>query len=413
MAGNHSTPHPRSAAKKRTSWFGVLLGLGLGTLAAFHLFKLPPVLPILLELYDYSMFAAGGFMSIYAVIGLLASAFLGIQLQRHGMPRFLVSAAVMLIAGSTITLATPEMIPAMFVARALEGLGFAIIAVCAPVLAIASAQDRHKTIAIALFAAWIPAGQLIAMGVAQPFVEQTEWRPVWWIGIGFTLIIIALGWLAAGRHVPRRTASNASRQLPLKNFPRSDRLALILVATTFMLWSTEIFAMLTWLPIYLIEARGFAANTTILVYAVPSVLIFFCCIASGFVLRAGIPLPILLAGTLALQGAVWLALPILYSVETGLAGLIVFGAAAGLSATCLFAAPALIFGGANAGGSAFGVVMTGRNLGVLVGPILLPPVLIATNGWQGVGPVFGAISLAAAGTALALGGILKRRSADS
>ncbi len=409
MTANNSISQPRSAAEQRTSWFGVTLGLGLGTLAAYHLFKLPPVLPILLELYDYGMFAAGGFMSIYAIIGLLASAFLGARLQRYGMPRFLISAAALLIVGSLITLAAPEVIPAMFFARGLEGLGFAILAVCAPVLATTSAQDRHKTIAIALFAAWIPAGQLIAMGVAQPFVGQAEWRPIWWAGIAFTLIVITLGLLAAGRHVPRRVASNADVPTPLTNFSRADRLALILVAAIFMLWSTEIFAMLTWLPIFLVEARDFTPKATIFVYAVPSILICFFSVASGFVLRAGVPLPLLLSITLALQGAVWMALPRLDGVETGLAGLIVFGIAAGLSATCLFAAPALILGATNAGGSAFGIVMTGRNLGVLVGPILLPPVLIAMNGWHGVGPVFGAISLAAAGAALKLGSMLKRR----
>jgi len=71
MAANHSRPYPR----RQTSWFGVALGLGLGTLAAYHLFKLPPALPILLELYDYGMVTAGGFMSVYAIIGLLTSAF--------------------------------------------------------------------------------------------------------------------------------------------------------------------------------------------------------------------------------------------------------------------------------------------------------------------------------------------------
>ena len=409
MAANHSRSYPR----RQTSWFGVALGLGLGTLAAYHLFKLPPALPILLELYDYGMVTAGGFMSVYAIIGLLTSAFFGTRLQRYGMPRFLISAAALLITGSSITLAVPAIIPAMFVARGLEGLGFAILAVCAPVLATASAQDRHKTIAIALFAAWIPAGQLIAMGVAQPFVGQTEWRPIWWTGIAFTLIVIGLGWLAAKRHAPRRAASNAGGPMPLKNFSRTERRALVLVATIFMLWSTEIFAMLTWMPIFLIEARGFAPKATILVYAVPSILIFFFCVAGGFVLRAGVPLPLLLAVTLALQGAVWLALPCLGDAATGLAGLIVFGTAAGLSATCLFAAPALVLGAGNAGGSAFGIVMTGRNLGVLVGPILLPPILTAMNGWQGVGPVFGAISLAAAGAALKLGTMLKRRLAGA
>ncbi|MFP6777281.1 MAG: hypothetical protein VCB06_02825, partial [Alphaproteobacteria bacterium] len=83
------TSEPHSAAiavEPPTSWTGVALGLGLGALASYHLFKLPPVLPILLRQYDYGLFAAGGFMSIYAAIGLVTSALLGLRLQRHGMP---------------------------------------------------------------------------------------------------------------------------------------------------------------------------------------------------------------------------------------------------------------------------------------------------------------------------------------
>ena len=178
-----------------------------------------------------------------------------------------------------------------------------------------------------------------------------------------------------------------------------------------MLWSTEIFVMLTWLPQYLVEARGLGGEATILAYAVPSILVLIFNIAGGFMLRAGTPLAPMLAVSLAFQAAVWLALPYLESDALGLAGLIVFGIAAGITPTCLFAAPALILGAENAGGSAFGIVMTGRNIGVLVGPILLPPVLLAMVAWQGIGPVFGAITLAATLAAIALGVMLARRRA--
>ena len=60
-------------------------------------------------------------------------------------------------------------------------------------------------------------------------------------------------------------------------------------------------------------------------------------------------------------------------------------------------------------GSAFGIVMTGRNVGVLVGPILLPPVLLAMGAGQGIGPVCGSITLAAALAAMVLGVMLARR----
>ena len=405
-----SEPHSTAiAVEPPTSWTGVALGLGLGALASYHLFKLPPVLPILLGQYDYGLFAAGGFMSIYAAIGLVTSALLGLRLQRHGMPPFLLAAALFFIIGSVLTLAAPAAVPLMFLARGLEGLGFAILAVAAPVLATTSASNRHKSLAIALFAAWIPLGQLIAMAIAHPFVGNAEWRPIWWVGIGLTVLVVAWGWRAAIQNMPRRSAANSGGPRPLRDFSRRHQWALVLVAATFTLWSTEMFAMLTWLPQYLVESRGLGAESTILAYAIPSILILIFSIASGFLLRAGVSLAPVLAVSLALQAAVWFVLPYLDSSALGLAGLIVFGVAAGISATFLFAAPALILGAGNAGGSAFGVVMTGRNFGVLLGPILLPPVLLSMGSWQGVGQVFGGVSLAGALAAVALGAMLARR----
>ena len=159
----------------------------------------------------------------------------------------------------------------------------------------------------------------------------------------------------------------------------------------------------------LVEARGLGGEATILAYAVPSILVLIFNVLGGFLLRAGIPLAPLLVVSLAFQAAVWLLLPYLDGAALGLAGLVVFGIAAGITPTCLFAAPALILGAENAGGSAFGIVMTGRNVGVLVGPILLPPVLLAMGAWQGIGPVFGSITLAAALAAMVLGVMLARR----
>ncbi|MEE3048102.1 MAG: hypothetical protein VX373_02135, partial [Pseudomonadota bacterium] len=47
------------------------------------------------------------------------------------------------------------------------------------------------------------------------------------------------------------------------------------------------------------------------------------------------------------------------------------------------------------GPKAFAILMTGRNCGVLIGPILLPQLIVLTADWHTAGPVF------SAGTALA------------
>ena len=42
-----------------TNWTAVGFGLALASLAAYQLFKLPPVLPVMLEAYGYDRVLAG------------------------------------------------------------------------------------------------------------------------------------------------------------------------------------------------------------------------------------------------------------------------------------------------------------------------------------------------------------------
>ena len=71
-------------ALHRSNWTGIAFGLCLAYLAAFQQFKLPPVLPVLLDTYHYDRTLAGGFMSVYAVAGLLLSWLLGRSLTKIG-----------------------------------------------------------------------------------------------------------------------------------------------------------------------------------------------------------------------------------------------------------------------------------------------------------------------------------------
>ena len=48
------------------------------------------------------------------------------------------------------------------------------------------------------------------------------------------------------------------------------------------------------------------------------------------------------------------------------------------------------------GAGAFAILMTGRNLGVLVGPVLLANSVALVGDWRWVWPLFGGLTLAAA-----------------
>ena len=61
----------------KTNWSGVSYGIVIGFVAAYFQFKVPPVLPVLLDNYNYDKFIAGGFMSIFAVAGMAISVRVG------------------------------------------------------------------------------------------------------------------------------------------------------------------------------------------------------------------------------------------------------------------------------------------------------------------------------------------------
>jgi predicted MFS family arabinose efflux permease len=394
-----------SLDERQTNWFGVYLGLGLGAFAAYHQFKLPPALPMLLDIYGYDRVLAGGFMSIYALAGLLLSGIIGIRVQRQGVRRFVLIAMALFAAGSVITVLFPAWGSVVLAARGIEGVAFAMVAIAAPVITIGSAAPRHASMAMAIFAMWIPAGQLISLAAALPIIEAGAWRPLWWIGVAAAGVLALAVWRFAG--------SNGHEKQPQPNhstpaLDRRQRHALFLTAGVFTLWSTQMFAFLTWLPQYLVEDRGLDIAGAVLPYGVAPLFILIFNLVGGFLLRAGIPLGTILASGLGMQAIVWFLMPVLENPVAGLIALVVFGIGGGIVPTCLFAAPAAIMGQDAVHGRAFGVIMTGRNLGVFLGPILLPPLLSGLGDWTSIGLAFGAIGALAVLGAVALSVALVR-----
>jgi len=73
------------AADAPTNWSLVALGVSVSAFGAYLQFKLPPILPAFLAQYPHSPEVAAGFMSVFALVGLLASAPLGRLLDRRAL----------------------------------------------------------------------------------------------------------------------------------------------------------------------------------------------------------------------------------------------------------------------------------------------------------------------------------------
>ena len=250
--------------RQTTNWPGVLFGVWLGIFAAFQQFKVPATLPLLLDRYDYGHTLAGGFMSVYALAGLILALKLGGLMQRYGGTRFIAGALLLFATGLLATLAWPESGLLVLAGRALEGIGFIILALACSALANLNASARHLPVVAALVAAWIPLGQLLANAIAPAFVAAEVWEPVWWIGLGFTAVT-ALWTLRLSR-----AASGVDLSLAVEPVDGGEgtmgatvtstleRNGLRLTTIAFTLWSTQMFAFLTWTPQFLVDEYAFA-----------------------------------------------------------------------------------------------------------------------------------------------------------
>jgi hypothetical protein len=125
-------------------------------------------------------------------------------------------------------------------------------------------------------------------------------------------------------------------------------------------------------------------------------------------LQRGVSLGALIVSSLIIQTAVWWLLPFTGGGATGIASLVMYGIGAGVVPTCLFAMPSVILGRGHGTARAFGFVMTGRNMGVLIGPVLVAQVFKMTGSWDLTAPIFGTVTTGCLVTAILLVRQLRR-----
>jgi len=417
----HSTPGPRAklaegrplTAREHASgtatagWAGIGFGFALAVFAAFEQFKLPPVLPVMLARYGYDRLVGGGLMSAYAIAGLVLSLPVGRALARRDPGRFVATALALFMIGQALALVFPASGAAMLTSRAIEGAGFTILAIAGPLIAAGAADARHLPLVVGLTTTWIPTGQVLANLAALPAVARGAWTPLWWVGLALTGLLAGLalarrrrqGARDRTRRDARRPPAHAETHGAIKPAPRS---VVVVAAAVFALWSGQYFAYMTWLPQYLVEAHGLGAENAALAYTLPVSIVGLLCLATGVALRAGAPFAPLFWGSIAVQAGVWFLVPAADGAAAGLASLVVYGLTAGITPVCLFTLPWIMAGAEARAGGLLGALMTGRNLGVLLGPVLLAAIAPAGD-WSAVWPLFGALTAIAGGGAFFIG----------
>jgi MFS family permease len=364
--------------------------------APLNQFKVPPMMPLLMESFRLDLSMAGLLMSLFAVTGFILALPAGFILQRLG-PK----AAGLIAAGCTaIGAVAGALSPStglLLASRVIEGIGMGLIVVVAPAIVGMWFPAERRGTPMGIWATWVPVGRIIMYNVAPALGTAIGWRAVWWFGAAFALVALVLYW-ALFRVPPAWTGTMPSAQtgegLPTVEGPRLGRAManrhIWLLSLAFCCYSIAFLAFSTFLPTFLVSVRGYSLGSAGFVASLTSVTIGSCPLGGWISDRIG-SRKLVYTVALLLVAAMWL-LPFKITGWLIPVFAVVLGIIAGPVPTAIFAAVPEVMGRPQLAGIGMAVVALGQSLGMFIGPVLFGK-LVEMIGWTGAGYILIPISL--------------------
>ena len=381
-----SSAHPNNKKEVRVpdyAWVILAVVFFSSIAAPLNQFKVPPIMPILIEAFQLDLGSAGLLMSVFAITGVVLALPSGFILQRLGIKTTGLIALGCLAFGAVMG-ATAHSVGIILISRVIEGVGMGMMTILAPALITLWFPSKKRGLPMGIWATWVPVGSLIMLILAPLMAETGGWQVVWWIGAGFSILMFVL--YAIFIRAPEEYQDNselsgskpASVESPgfWKTIAKRDiwLMAFVFGCATFsgLAWSS-------FFPTFLVSERGFSLSNASLIFSISTVMSIFSCLVAGVISdRIGsrrlvftlpfIPLAILMPLMFQVHG-VWI--PFL---------LFLYGLMGGAIPTAIFAAVPEVMKKPELAGLGLAVITLGQNLGFVFGPAVFG-ILISRLDW--------------------------------
>jgi MFS family permease len=366
----------------RYAW--VILGVTMlaGVSAPLNQFKVPPVMPVLMERFQLDLITAGLLMSIFAITGLVLALPAGIILHRLGPKTTGLIAIGSLLGGSILGALTSDANGLLF-SRLIEGVGMGLIAVVSPAVITLWFPPQKRGLAMGIWATWVSLGSLIIYNLAPALNRLGGWQTVWWGASLFTLAAFILYGLLVrvppGAHPEAEQGRTPNLQKALNNR------AIWLLALSFGCFNFAVIGVIaTYYPTFLTKVRGYTLADASFVTSIKMIVVILIAPLAGWLSDwVGSPKRVALVAFLGL--AAFMAFPFsidaLWQIVLAMA---ILGFLAGAISSATFSAVPAVMGKDHLAGLGMAVVMVGQNVGQLLGPVVFSR-LVESIGWTGAG----------------------------
>ena len=403
------------ASPSQSNWTAILLAVGAGIVTAMQIGKVPPALPVIAEDLELSRVTAGLVASLFFVVGALFGVAVGAMADRFGERRLLFGGLILLGLGSLIGGLAAET-GILLATRVLEGVGFVAVTVSAPKIISGAARPSDVPFAIGIWSTFMPMGMAIIMVLSPFMLDGIGWQGMWLVNAAVVAAFIAVLPLGlrpeSRRGQGARSLQQATHGAPGVEAPRAfdwpgtkalmSRPGPWLLGLIFTLYSLQWFAVMTWLPTFLIETQGRSLTSASLFAALVVFVNVFGNVAAGWIMmRRGAPRWSLIAFSFIIMAA---TVPLVFSAAVGGEGKILL-AIAFSSLTGLLPAACLAGAAAHAPSPAQnamsnGFVIQGATIGSLLGPPIMGALTTSFGSWEKfwwvmlIGPAIGLVVVA-------------------
>ena len=391
---------------KRSGWFEPATVVILaGVVAALHLPKLIPALPVLQLELGLTLVQAGFLLSTVQLAGMTMGLLIGLAADGMGKKRSMVAGLITLSLASAVGGFAHGAWP-LLVLRVVEGLGFLLAVTPAPGLIRRMVVVERMGKLLGLWSAYMPFATALAL-LGGPFViAHLGWQMLWWLLAGLTLLMVAWVW----RVVPQdeEPAQNTPSTGPSNvNESAWHRLRLTvtqpgpwLVALCFSVYAFQWLAVIGFLPTLYAQV-GVALGTSAALTALAAAVNMIGNIASGRLLSSGKrPQHLLYVGYSVMALAAVLAYTEgpqsadpsnRFALQYG--AILVFSAVGGVIPATLFALAVRLAPSESTVSTTIGWMQQWSAIGQFFGPPLVALVASRMGGWQWTWVVTGSCAL--------------------
>lgn len=355
-----------------------------GMVAALHIGKMPPAIPVLRGALGVTLLEAGFLLSLVQLAGMSLGVLIGVAADGLGFRRAMLGGQL-LLALASLAGAWARAPAELLALRGLEGLGFLLVALSAPSLIRQLVPPARLAVYLGFWGTYMASGTSVALLDGPAVIAALGW-PGWWMLLAGVSALMA-AWIAVAVPADRRTG------VPAAAAPDTwwQRLRLTLscagpwrVALIFLLYAGQWLAVIGFLPSIYAQA-GLGGQLAGALTALASLANVTGNIAAGRLLHRGVcARHLIYAGFVAMAVGAALAFgpvsedaPVLRYLAV-----LMFSALGGLIPATLFSVAVHVAPSERTVSTTVGWMQQCSSTGSFVGPPLVAWVAGAVGGWQ-------------------------------